>query len=237
MNRLLLSFLFALAMVSCSETYKIDGTTSLTQLEGKMLYLKIYDGSKFADIDSCAVIHGHFTFGGSRDSVEMALVYDNERNLMPVVLDGTSVVVELSTTDKSAKGTVMNDSLYSFIARKATMDEQIEQLNSSLGQRVMNGENVDVVMADLNQRISILDDAIKNSIVTFIKSNYANALGAGMFMLVTMDNPYPVLTPRIEEVYAGAGSYFMGNAYVKRFFSTAEDNMILMREGKRPEQM
>lgn len=235
--RLPATMIVVLMLASCSETYKIEGSTTLDAFEGETLYLKVQDGANREAIDSCTVHHGFFTFKGKRDSVEMAFIYYNEQNVMPVMLDGGNIQVELSETVHTAKGSAMNDSLFAFIDRKALIDQQIAQLPAQLSRRIMEGEDIDLVQRDLARENMLLSEEADREIVAFIKHNIANAMGLGMFQLVTSDLPYPVLTPEVEEIFATASGWFMENAYVREYNQVAENNMLLMREGKQPEQM
>ena len=58
-----------------------------------------------------------------------------------------------------------------------------------------------------------------------------------MFMLATTDNDYPTLTPGVEEILTDAGHSFRNNLYVKKYIEIAEENMLLLREGKQPRHM
>lgn len=45
---------------SCSKKYKIEGVSSVSSLDGKMLFIKVPSGDKLVSIDSAEVIHGLF---------------------------------------------------------------------------------------------------------------------------------------------------------------------------------
>lgn len=55
MNKLLNSLLLASMTVfmSCAGSYDIKGTSDVSMLDGKMLYLKAYSNSDMKTIDSC----------------------------------------------------------------------------------------------------------------------------------------------------------------------------------------
>ena len=74
MNKLLNSLLLASMTVfmSCVGSYDIKGTSDVSMLDGKMLYLKAYSNSDMKTIDSCDVVHGQFRFSGSLDSTKLA---------------------------------------------------------------------------------------------------------------------------------------------------------------------
>ena len=91
MNKIFYSLIVAIAMIltSCAGTYDIKGTSNVSVLDGKMLYLKQYHDSDLKNIDSCDVVHGQFGFNGRLDSVRMVTLFMDDENIMP---DRKSVV-------------------------------------------------------------------------------------------------------------------------------------------------
>ena len=58
--------LFALlTLASCANTYNIQGSSNVPTLDGRMLFLKTYDGMDLKNIDSCDIVHGEFHFNGA----------------------------------------------------------------------------------------------------------------------------------------------------------------------------
>ena len=117
-KRLALIASLAMALASCQDSFKIEGNTSIAQLEGSKLYLKVFDGTGMASIDSCEVHHGAFSFKGYRDSIEMALISYKDEMLMPVVLDATTINVNMADGEHKASGSALKDSLFRFIDAK-----------------------------------------------------------------------------------------------------------------------
>ncbi|MCF0194033.1 MAG: DUF4369 domain-containing protein [Bacteroidaceae bacterium] len=232
-----LFLLLLLTFCSCQGTYKIEGSTTIGSFEGSTLHLRVYDGSKMTTIDSCVVRHGAFTFQGKRDSVEMAMVCYKDQSLMPVLLDATSITLFMSDAANYAGGSALNDSLYHFIENKSKIDRELNDLPRRLSQLVMDGEDIDEVQERLSRRANELKDMSDQTIVDFIKRNINNPLGAGVFMVVTIDNKFPTLTPAIEEIFLESGRLFRDNAYIKKYIKIAEENMLLLREGKEPIRM
>ena len=57
-----------LTMLSCRSQYAVTGSSSVDELEGKMLTLKVFADGEMRSIDSTRVVHGKFNFGGGMDS-------------------------------------------------------------------------------------------------------------------------------------------------------------------------
>ena len=215
---------------SCSDHYIVNGSTTVHGMEGKMLYLKVFDNQNMKDIDSCCVTHGKFTFKGNTDSVVMANLFWGNQSLMPVVLEGGDVEMKIDEMAQVAMGGPLNDSLYAFIKRKTQIDNLMAELPRKEGHMVMDGMEHEEVMQRLNseaRHLSIMSDQL---VTGFIKQNYTNVLGPGVFMIMTSEYAYPVLTPQIEEIVIGAPSSFLNHPYVKEYLKVAKENMDKLQQ-------
>ena len=56
MNRLFYALIATLALVSCANTYNIQGSSNVSNLDGRMLYLKVVKDNDFKKVDSCDVV-------------------------------------------------------------------------------------------------------------------------------------------------------------------------------------
>ena len=85
MNKLFFSVVSLLALTSCASEYKIEGSSSVSRLDGKMLFIKVPDGDRMVKVDSAEVIHGIFKMEGVLDSSVIASLYMDDINIMPFV--------------------------------------------------------------------------------------------------------------------------------------------------------
>ena len=65
MTKTLYALLSILMFASCANTYNIQGSSNVPTLDGRMLFLKVYEGNDMKNIDSCDIVHGKFHFNGS----------------------------------------------------------------------------------------------------------------------------------------------------------------------------
>lgn len=232
MKKTILSLLSGVALLcSCSEQYLVNGSSSVQDLEGKMLYLKVFQDDDMKTIDSTKVIHGRFKFGGGLDSVMMANLFLGDQSLMPVVLETGEVVMTLSEMGQSATGTPLNDSLNAFITRKVQLDAQLAELPRKESQLIMDGMDHDEIMRMLNvqyQQLAVQNDQL---VTRFITSNYNNVLGPGIFMILTSGFQYPILNPQIDEILSQATPYFKNHPYVREYVKAANENMEKIHSG------
>lgn len=103
---------------SCSRKYKIEGASSVTSLDGKMLFIKVLQNGEWLNIDSAEVIHGLFSMKGKVDSVVMATLYIGDESIMPLVIEKGNIQVSITNTELVAKGTSLNNALYAFIDKR-----------------------------------------------------------------------------------------------------------------------
>ena len=69
-NRILPLLLLLVFFTSCARKYKVEGSSSVTSLDGKMLFLKTLQNGQWVAVDSAEVIHGLFSMKGPVDSVK-----------------------------------------------------------------------------------------------------------------------------------------------------------------------
>ncbi len=219
-----------LVLASCADKYLVDGSTSVHGMEGKMVYLKVYEDTNLRNMDSCYVTHGKFTFKGNMDSTVMANLFVGTQSLMPVVIEGGDIVLKIDEMSQTVTGSPLNDSLYSFIQRKTQLDNRIAELPRMEGRMVMDGMEHDEVMARLRDDAQLLSRESDQLVSGFIRRNYNNVLGPGIFMIMTSEYAYPVLTPQIEALLVGATPYFLNHPYVAEYIKVARENMEKLQQ-------
>ncbi|MBR1498990.1 MAG: DUF4369 domain-containing protein [Bacteroidaceae bacterium] len=213
-----------LTLFSCRSQYAVTGSSSVDELEGKMLTLKVFADGEMKSIDSTRVVHGKFTFGGGMDSTMLANVFLGDLSVMPIVLEEGEVKLIIGETQQTATGTPLNDTLSGFIQRKTQLDAQMAELPHIEARMIMDGTDDDERRFELGRQLSRLEAENDRLITRFIRDNYNNVLGPGIFMILTSRLPYPVLTPQIEEIITNATPYFLGHPYVKEYIRIAEEN-------------
>ena len=209
---LFLSVITAL-LASCASSYSVEGSSSVSALDGNKLYLKALKNNEFKNIDSCDVVHGEFHFTGLLDTVRM-----------PVVLEKGEIVVKIDPARQLVGGTPMNDSLYKFIDKHNQLTNRMNELSHKQSQMLLEGldeETIDRQLANEAAKIAQEED---NLVMKFIEANFDNVLGPGVFMMITSQYRYPILTPQIEDIMSKATDKFKNDPYVKDYYQTAQEN-------------
>lgn len=236
MNKIFYAFISLLALASCANSYDITGTSNVSTLDGRMLYLKILQDTEFKNIDSCDVVHGQFHFEGKLDSVRMANIFMDDEPVLPLVLEDGDIMVKLDDTQQVVSGTPLNDKLFAFFKKYQQLQNQQRELVHKHDQAIMNGSDMDAVTRKLNAEAMRLADQEDKLVTNFVTDNFDNVLGAGVFFLVTMDNQYPMLSPWIEDIMSKATDHFKNDSYVKDYYQKAQENEQIMN-GTRDAQM
>ena len=225
MFRFCFVLLFITTLTSCGKRFKIDGVTSVSRLDGKMLFVKVVSGDQLVNIDSAEVIHGYFQMEGKVDSVVLASLYMDDECVMPLVLEEGNINIEINNVGISVKGTPLNDSFNRFIEDKTTIDDKAYEVEREESRMIMDGVDVNTVQEEIEKQRSHVINQMDNLIKTFIQNNYENVLGPGVFIMIGNSLPYPFLTPLMEEIVNEAPETFKNNYLVKNYLALADEYM------------
>lgn len=228
MNKIFYAFISLLALTSCANSYDITGTSNVSTLDGRMLYLKVLQDAEFKSVDSCDVVHGQFHFNGTLDSVRMANIFMDDEPVLPLVLESGAITVKLDDTQQVVSGSPLNDKLFGFFKKYQQLQNQQRELVHKHDQAIMNGSDMNVVTRQLTAEANRLAEQEDKLVTTFVTDNFDNVLGAGVFFLVTMGNQYPMLTPWIEDIMSKATDHFKNDSYVKDYYQKAQENEQIM---------
>ena len=142
MNKILYALLIVMAVTSCANSYNIQGTSNVSTLDGRMLYLKVLKNNDFKNIDSCDVVHGQFQFCGTYDTVRMANIFMDDESVIPVVIEKGDITIRLDNTQQTVSGTPLNDELFKFFNRYNQLKNQEAELLHTHDRAIMNGSDM-----------------------------------------------------------------------------------------------
>ena len=225
-------------LASCASSYNVEGTSSVSALDGNKLYLKAIKNNEFKNIDSCDVVHGEFHFTGLLDTVRMASLYMDDESIMPIVLEKGEITIKIDPVRQVVGGTPMNDSLYKFIDRHNQLTSQMNELSHKQSQMMLEGIDEEVINRQLSMEANKIAQEEDRLVMKFIEENFDNVLGPGVFMMITSQYRYPILTPQIEDIMSKATKRFKEDPYVKDYYQTAQENEKRMNGlGEQPEEV
>lgn len=223
---------------SCASSYNVEGSSSITALDGSKLYLRAIKNNEFKNIDSCDVVHGEFHFTGLLDTVRMASLYMDDESIMPVVLEKGEITIKLDNARQVVGGTPLNDSLYKFIDKHNQLANQMNELSHKQSQMMLEGIDEAVIDRQLRAEAARIAQEEDQLVMKFVEANFDNVLGPGVFMMITSQYRYPILTPQIEDIMSKATKRFKEDPYVKDYYQTAQENEKRMNGlGEQPEDV
>lgn len=222
MFRFGLILLFITTLTSCGKKFKIDGMTSVSSLDGKMLFVKVLSGDQLVSVDSAEVIHGYFQMEGKIDSVVLASLYMDEECIMPLVLEEGNINIQINNIGISIKGTPLNDSFNDFIEAKTAIDDKAYEVEREESRMIMDGVDLNTVQSEIDKQRTEVAQQMDNLVKTFIQNNYENVLGPGVFIMIGNSLPYPFLTPMMEDIVKEAPEAFKNNHLIKNYITLAQ---------------
>ncbi|MBQ8158146.1 MAG: DUF4369 domain-containing protein [Prevotella sp.] len=230
MKKLLYMLAVLTGLTSCADSYNIQGTSSVSSLDGSKLYLKAVKDKKLESIDSCEVVHGTFKFAGLLDTVMMVNLFMDDRSLMmPIVLETGNIIIRIDDSSRKVSGTPLNELLYAFIDQHNQLSNRMIELGHRESQMLLDGIDEREIVAQLSaeaEQISMEEDTL---VTNFIVKNSDNVLGPGVFMMMTAGMEYPMLTPQIEHIMTLATEAFKNDPYVSEYYKTASEIQAKMQ--------
>lgn len=236
MHKILFAFATMALMASCAKSYNVQGSSSISSLDGSKLYLKAVKNNELKSIDSCDIVHGQFHFSGILDTVRMANLFMDDQSLMPVVLEEGEIVIKIDNAAQSVGGTPLNDKLYKFIDKHKQLDNRMSELSHKQSQMMLEGVDELTINEKLNAEAEKIATEEDKLVTSFIVENFDNVLGPGVFMMITSGFNVPVLTPQIEDIMSKATEKFKNDPYVKEYYQVASDNMAKMQGLDEPQK-
>lgn len=211
-------------LVSCASSYNVEGSSTISAMDGGKLYLKAIKNNEYKNIDSCEVVHGEFHFTGLLDTVRMAGLYMGDESIMPVVLEKGDITIKIDNVRQLVGGTPLNDSLYKFIDKHNQLTNRMNELSHKQSQMLLEGIDEATIDQQLSAEASSIAAEEDHLVMKFIEANFDNVLGPGVFMMITSQYRYPLLTPQIEDIMSKATQKFKDDPYVKDYYQTAQEN-------------
>lgn len=224
MNKILYTFAVIATLTSCASSWRVEGTTSVSALDGNKLYLRAIKAGEVKNLDSCDVVHGEFHFAGLLDTVRMANLYMDDESIMPVVLEEGDIKIKIDNASQSVGGSPLNDSLYHFIDKHNQLSNRMNELSHRQSQMLLDGIDEETINQQLSVEAARIAQEEDSLVTNFIVDNFDNVLGPGVFMIITSQYRYPVLTPQIEDIMSKATKRFKNDPYVREYYQVAQEN-------------
>lgn len=214
-----------LGLVSCADQCNIAGNSTVSSLDGRMLYLRTScDGISISSVDSCEVIHGRFRLYSNVDSIVVAQLYMGDESIMPVVLENGDLNVEVDHVWQRISGGPLNDRLYKFMQKKNRIENQQWELDQKCMRMIHEGHTPENIRRVITPKVEKLSDEVRRLETRFIKENYNNPLGPGYFIWLFSQYPVPIITNQVNDIIQNAPNSFLDDPSVKNYIRRALHN-------------
>lgn len=231
--KLLSLFSALLVLTSCTGEYTIAGNSSVSDLDGRMLYLRAQrethgNVASFVRveqtrcIDSCKVVHGRFNFVGDVDSVMVAMLYSDNNYVMPVVIENGNLSVQVDNIGQRVTGSPLNDRLYKFIEKRNRLDNELWEVQQKCIRMMREGATPEEIEKHVAKKVEKLNKRSTQLETEFVMENYDNVLGSGYFMLLCSQYPTPIMTEQIAKIVKEAPEPFLNNPFVNNYVRVAK---------------
>ncbi|MBQ1816530.1 MAG: DUF4369 domain-containing protein [Bacteroidaceae bacterium] len=221
-------------IVSCAEQYNISGNSSVSTLDGRMLYLKAPDSkAAMCSLDSCEVIHGKFNFMGMVDSTVFGEIFMDNEGFMPIVIEKGDISIFISNTEQRIVGSQLNDRLYRFLEQKNRIEEDIMNLSNQEAQWILSGVHPMIAHRRVAEKTNRMYNQLEELETDFIATNCNNILGHTFFNMLCSKYPYPILTSQINKIIKRSSAGFRKDPTVRTYIQAAEANMKLIENSNR----
>lgn len=204
-----------LALASCGSEYQVEGSSSVSRLDGKMLFVKVSNGKELIKVDSAEVVHGLFRMEGKMDSIVIASLYMDDQNIMPLVIEKGKIQIKIDNTLLEASGTPLNNKLYDFIARKNALEDRAYEVERMESRMIMDGKPFSEVEQEIAKERVNLSNEYDKLVKDFVQENYENVLGPAIFQMMSNGYASPRVTPLMEQILKEAPESFKNHAMVR----------------------
>lgn len=226
-----------LLLTACNEKpgYEISGKVNNPALDGKYVYLCLYNDPQAAPLDSALVQNGAFTLKGENPTtdlrtlrfapnvVERAHAFPGEETPFSTTfaLSNAKLQVTLDTLS-SVTGSPENDALQAFKDAVRPIRTEQEQVASSLKSEDQPDK------ADIEKKYEALDNQVTEKAESFIAANMNNPLAAKLFY----DFRYYISEEKQNELVAQSSDVFKSVKGIDKLMERLE-NLKKVAVGKK----
>ena len=111
-----------------------------------------------------------------------------------------------------------------FIEKHNRLANQMNEISHKQSQMLLEGIDEETINEQLSSEAAQIASDEDKLVTRFIEDNFDNVLGPGVFMMITSQYRYPILTPQIEALMTKATPAFKNDPYVKDYYQTAQEN-------------
>ena len=211
-----------LVLFACTkkEDFKVVGTVTDADLNGKSIYLFKYDNNELVRSDTTTIENGVFEFTGEElDPMVYYILMDDEdagqiTQGVPLFIKPGTITVDIVGSKVMIGGNNENDAYQTMMDAQVPLIEKIQFLDSQFTSGMVDKSMTAEKQADLEAQMQGVYENVRKLVVDYVLGNMGNAMGEEVFL-----THLQLLTP--EEVRLAL------NASSESFKSTPDVQEIL----------
>ena len=225
MKKILYLMACVAGLTSCAEQYSIQGTSTLSVLDGSQLYLKVLKGTDMTVLDSCEVVHGQFHFSGTLDTTYIGSLFMGERSVMPLVVEKGNIQISIEEAQQKVSGSVLNEVLYDFLDKHNQLESQMMELPHRESRMLLDGISEDEINSTLLAEAAMLAQQEDSLVTEFVAANFDNILGPFVFVQMSTS------VPQVEHIMSKAPDAFKNHPLVSKFYQQLTETTASIGQG------
>lgn len=212
-------FLFIIILLSaCSGGYNIKGTVSDNFYNGDTVYVKRQSGDEIVTVGNCRINSGSFGIKGDADTTFLAVLYLGNMPVVPFVVESGEIKIDIDGGNVNVSGTVLNDELDRFMAKKDSFDIALDEVLGSEARMIMDGVPADEARDIVERKFVSLTTELELYVDGYIRRHYNDVIGPCVLKMYCADVPYSLLNERVKKLIEDAPDVFRNDSFVKGMF-------------------
>jgi len=131
------------------------------------------------------------------------------------------LLLQVDNYAQTVTGGPLNDRLSEFMTQRARFDNELWELDRMANRMIFNGKTMASVVELLEPKRRDLLDKIEKLEIKFVLDNANNVLGEGYFLLLTEQQPFPMMTKQLLEIVQNAPASFRKHPSVRSYLLAA----------------
>lgn len=188
MKKIILLFSLVWIAFSCTQKgqFQINGTVSVSGLNGKYVHLIKYDADGGIEkADSVVIVDNKFSFNGIQETPDVFFIGIEEGDALKeqaLLLEPGNIRVNITEEGFSVSGTPANEAYQLFLSKDASFDKQGEEIY----EKIKAAENDSTLTPELkdsleSEEYAIYEKKLEEVYTKYFSENIQNALGQKIF--------------------------------------------------------
>jgi hypothetical protein len=134
------------------------------------------------------------------------------------VVESGEIKIDVDGGNVNVSGTVLNDELDRFMAKKDSFDIALDEVLGSEARMIMDGVPADEARDIVERKFVSLTTELELYVDGYIRRHYNDVIGPCVLKMYCADVPYSLLNERVKKLIEDAPDVFRNDSFVKGMF-------------------